>query len=90
MEEKEIFTEVYIIIQNMEESIRNKIPKEIQEEIRKNINLNSIKLVQKLDVLEISDEAKGYISVLYTEYICNSEEKEKWDKIDNLIQGKIE
>lgn len=79
------YTEVYYAINNFSDELKSKVPKEF-------INFISNKMDLKYTPVdsEISEEAKAILSVVYSEYLCTSEEKHAWDELDNLFKKQDE
>lgn len=77
-------SEVYYIINYMENNTSKLIPIEVYEEIKNNMN-KDYKITKK-DILEknISETARACLSVIYTEYLCTEEERKKWNELDKL------
>lgn len=83
-------TELYFVIENMEQNLKDKIPNSIKNAIKKRINVNSLRYIVGLDLERLSDKTKAYLSFIYTEYLCEDEdEKEKWKELDNLYLKKL-
>lgn len=99
---RDAFSEVYVILQQMEKENLNKIPKKFLECIIKNRNINyepiltsDKKLIDNTSVLK--RETKIILAIMYRNYFCSPEErkikekeyKEELDKIynyDNLFK----
>ena len=81
---EECLYEVNYIIDNIEEEMKTKIPLSIREEIKKQMSKETYMYVIDFEKEGFSDEAIAYLSVLYSEYICSKEEKEKWNKFDKI------
>lgn len=79
------YTEVFYMINNFEENIKSKIPNEFMDFLRSKMNLKYV----PIDDNSISEEAKAILSVVYSEYICSDEEKDKWDDLDELYLKSI-
>lgn len=74
---KNAYAQVYYIINEMSEELRNKIP----EEIRNNIDVRRNKeykcdINEDIENMELLEDTKKLLSVLYTDYIASKEEKE--------------
>ena len=85
--------EVYVVLNNIDEEIKNKIPKEMLELIEDNMDKNyDFKLDENVRLSEqkFMDETLGLISVLYSKYICDEEEKKKWNEYDKFVYNKNE
>ena len=80
MEEYEkSFTEVYYIINQMDDSLKKKIPKQVIETIFDKMDKGYIPLGN-----ELSEEGKALLSVIYSEYLCTDQEKKRWDELDSM------
>lgn len=77
------------IVKRFDESIKNKIPNDFYEIIDYS-KKSDYKFVYKENVplfeQELLPETKAILSILYSDYLCSKEEKEKWDKYDNFEQ----
>ena len=83
-------TELYFVIENMEQSLIDKIPNSIKEAVKRRINVNSLRYIVGLDLERLSDKTKAYLSYIYTEYLCEDEdEKIKWKELDDLYLEKL-
>ncbi len=76
--------ELNYIIEHMTEELRNKIPLEIREEIKKRMSKEAYMLIKDYKESTFSEDTKIYLSVLYSEFICSS--SEKWKNFDDLFQ----
>lgn len=83
---EECLYEINYIIDNMESSLKNKIPTYIRREIKNKMSKEPYMLIKNYDEDDFSEETKAYLSVLYTEYICSEKDKEKWDEFDNILE----
>ncbi len=89
---KKAFSEVYSIIDILEENLKNRIPNEIINMIMFNMDENFIFKYDKkktIDKQNISNEAKSIIAFLYKKYICSEEEKGKWQEYDKFKAERI-
>lgn len=75
--------ELNYIIENMTEELRNKIPIEIREEIKKRMSDEPYMLIKDYEECSFSEETKIYLSVLYSEFICSN--SKKWNDFDELF-----
>ena len=90
MDFEDDLTELYLVIENMEQSLKDKIPDFVKCAIKRNVNFNSLRYIVGLDLERISDKTKAYLSYIYTEYLCEDEdEKIKWKELDNLYLEKL-
>lgn len=79
--------EVYVILNYIDEEEKNKIPKEMLELIKENMDKEyNFKIDKNLKISEqkLLNETKGLISVLYSRYICSEEERKKWKEFDKF------
>lgn len=82
---KRAFKELSEIINNMDYALQSKIPENVRENILKNADKNyyfKYDCTCALYEQKFMDETKALLSILYTEYLCSSEEKEKWNEYD--------
>ena len=75
------YTEVYYAINNFEDNLKTKIPEEVLDFFRNRMDLKYTPVDS-----EMSEEAKSILSVVYSEYLCSSEEKLKWDELDEVFK----
>lgn len=78
-------TEVYFIINRLEDNLKSKIPNEVINGIKEKMDRSFIP-----DSSNISKEANAILSVVYSEYLCTDSEKKKWDEIDEIYKESIE
>lgn len=83
---EDVLSEVYYTIKYSEDDVKTKIPQFIMDEIRNNMNIYYD--VNKQAILDgkISEDAKAFISVIYTEYLCTTEEKKNWNELDKKFK----
>lgn len=85
------YAEVYTILQHLDKSKYNKIPKEIIEAIEKNRNLNyQFEYLSDLNEMEdrLQIESKAILLNIFRDYLANSYQKEKiikWQNEDRQI-----
>ena len=72
-------TEVYYIINKLQQDLKEKIPKDLIETIRERMDKEYIPIGNN-----ISDIASAMLSVIYSDYICEGQEKLEWKKFDNF------
>lgn len=85
--------EVYVILNNIDEEEKNKIPKETLELIEENMDKQyDFKIDKNVKISEqkLLNETKGLISVLYSKYICSEEERNKWKEFDKYVENQKE
>ena len=90
MDFDEDLTELYFVIENMEQSLKDKIPDYVKYAIKKNVNINSLRYMIGLDLNRISEKTKAYLSYIYTEFLCEDEEEiAKWNELDKIYLEKF-
>ena len=82
--DRRALTEVYSIIKNLEESNLKKIPQNIVDAIRYNMDLKYEVDYSKLNNNELLDDTKKILSVLYIDYLASYEERDVIYKMENL------
>jgi len=87
------YTEVYTILQDLDEEEYNKIPPEVIKAIKENRNLeydfeldNDLKLKEQ----SLLPQTKAILFNLFRDYIATPEQKEKIIKMQNEERAKIE
>ena len=87
------YTEVYIILKDLNEEESNKIPSEVIKAIDENRNKEYIfELNDELKLKEhtLLPETKAILFNLFRDYLATSEQKEKIIKMQNEERDKIE
>lgn len=72
--------EVYVILENTDEDIKNKIPKKFTDFIKENMDVNHKFVLQQGKELVNQDlllETKQILALIYRDYICTQEERKK-------------
>lgn len=90
---KEVCSEVYDIIQHMEINLCDKIPNSFINLIKKNIDGNyliRIDYSKKIYEQNLQKGTRVILSLIYRDYLCSAEEKEKIIKKDNDELKKIQ
>ena len=82
--DRRALTEVYSIIKNLEESNFKKIPQNIVDAIRYNMDLKYKVDCSKINNNELLDDTKKILSVLYIDYLASYEERDVIYKMENL------
>ncbi len=88
---KKAFSEVYDVINHMEEDMRNKIPTEFINFIKENRDLSyNIKIDYSQGIVNqnLIHETKVLLSLIYRDYICDEEKKKILIEQDNKILNK--
>lgn len=83
------FVELKEIMKYFDDEIKNKIPNDLKKSIE-NVSKNEYQFIydKHLPLYEqnILPETKALLSILYSDYLCSQEEKEKWDEYDKFEQ----
>ena len=83
------FVELKEIMEYFDNEIKNKIPNDLKKSIEK-VSKNEYQFIydKQLPLYEqnILPETKALLSILYSDYLCSQEEKEKWDEYDKVEQ----
>lgn len=80
LEYKKALFEVYTILENTEEEIRNKIPEKFIKFIKENMDANyNFKLQYGKGLAEqnLMEETKQILALIYRDYICTNEERKE-------------
>ncbi len=70
--------EVYIIITYMSEELQSKIPDNVKEVLIENMDKNyffEYNMKLSLDEQNLMPETRGLLSIIYSNYICNEEDR---------------
>lgn len=81
-----ICIETLNVIKRLDIEMQNKIPKEIKNMLYNNIeekNKNNLD-ISIYDLDNLMEETKGILSILWSNYLCSEEEKEKWKEYDEF------
>ena len=84
---KKALAELYVINTYMKQEVKDKIPEELKLSINRNKDKNysfEYDITLTLDKQNLLLETKALLSVIYTEYLCSTEEKSKWDEYDRF------
>lgn len=90
---RQAFSEVYDIVNHLEETLHNKIPKkfiELIQENKDNIYIPKIDYSKSINEQNLLKDTRIILSLIYRDYICSSEEREELTKIDSIELKKIE
>lgn len=77
---RQALSEVYIILKNTDEEIRNKIPDKFIEFIKNNMDNNhkfEIELGKELVEQNLMLETKQILALIYRDYICEEKERKE-------------
>lgn len=81
-----ICIETLNVIKRLDIEMQNKIPKEIKNMLYNNIeekNKNNLD-ISIYDLENLMEETKGILSILWSNYLCSEEEREKWKEYDEF------
>lgn len=81
-----ICIEILNVIKRLDIEMQNKIPKEIKNMLYNNIeekNKNNLD-ISIYDLDNLMEETKGILSILWSNYLCSEEEREKWKEYDEF------
>lgn len=83
MIDNRVFSEVYIILNQLEEESLKKIPEEILNKIKENatIEIDYIEENKPLEELKLMNETKEFLAVISYNYFCDEEERKKWNDV---------
>ena len=84
------YAEVNYIINKMSKELRNKIPNDFIEFIEKNGNTENQIDVTDIDELDLNDDTKKILSLIYTDYIAPEEERRIIKNKEKIIEQKRE
>ena len=82
---KKGYTELNYIINNMEQSLREKIPDEFIKIVKSKMDLNykpNIDISESYINQKYMPETKALLSILFSDYIGDEKMKEKWREFD--------
>lgn len=84
------YTEVNFIINEMDSELSNKIPKNIKEMIREKMDKNYEFYIEdnEWEEKDLLEDTEKILSVLYTDYIANDEEKKLILNKEKIIKQK--
>ena len=81
------FVELKEIMKYFDDEIKNKIPNDLKKSIE-NVSKNEYQFIydKQLPLYEqnILPETKALLSILYSDYLCSQEEREKWKEYDEF------
>ena len=90
---KKIYRELYEVIDILSENEKDKISKEVIENIKQNMdNEYSFKIDKNNSLLEqnLLPQTQAMLIKLYEKYLCSEEEKEKWNLYDKMCYVKVQ
>lgn len=92
MIDAKVFSEVYVILNQLEEKSLKKIPEKIFNQIKENakIDVDYIDKNVPLEELNIMSETKEFLAIISYYYFCDEEERQKWDEVLNENERKYQ
>ncbi|MBO4293655.1 MAG: hypothetical protein J5881_04655 [Clostridia bacterium] len=81
------FSQLSEIIKNMKKELKEKIPEDLIEAIEKAKDKNYIYKYKPgipLNQQDLLPETKSLLSVLYSDYLCDEDERKKWKEYDRF------
>lgn len=87
--DKKSLTELNYIINNMSEGLYKKIPKEMIQYIKENMDneyILNIDITKKVSEQEFLPQTKAWLSLIMSEYLVDDFNKEKWRKFDGKYE----
>lgn len=92
MIDTKVFSEVYVILSQLEEKSLKKIPEKIFNRIKENAKLE-VDYIDKnvpLEEINLMDETREFLAIISYYYFCDEEERQKWDEILNENERKYQ
>lgn len=88
MLDKKAYTEVFYIINEMSDEMKNKIPKDVIDNIKRKMDNDYKFNIENNDFenVELLEDTEKILSVLYTDYLSTDEEKELILNMENLLK----
>ena len=88
---KKIYRELYEVIDILSENEKDKISKEVIENIKQNMD-NEYSFDKNNSLLEqnLLPQTQAMLIKLYEKYLCSEEEKEKWNLYDKMCYVKVQ
>lgn len=89
---RKAFKEVYMILKSVGKEIQDKIPTSFMNFIEENMDKNYFFMLDDVIPLEeqlFMDETLGIISLIWRDYLCTNEEKEKIRKQDKKTRNQF-
>lgn len=89
-ENKKAISEVYAILNQLNETSLKKIPLALLQKLKDNsdYDVSYIKPEIPLDQLELEPETKDILAVISYKCFCDAEEKKKWSQV--LIENELQ
>ena len=90
---KQAFKETYVVLNTLDRKSLNKIPIDLINLIKNNMDTEynfKVDYSKNLTEQDFSNTTLGIISIIYSKYLCSEEEKKKWETYDNFVLIKNE
>lgn len=90
---KQAFKETYVVLNTLDRKSLNKIPIDLINLIKNNMDTEynfKVDYSKNLTEQDFSNTTLGIISIIYSKYLCSEEEKKKWETYDNFVLEKQE
>lgn len=86
------FSEVYVILNQLDEESLKKIPEKIFNQIKENakIEVDYIGKNIPLEEINLMEETREFLAIISYYYFCDDEERKKWDEILNENERKYQ
>lgn len=86
------FSEVYVILNQLDEESLKKIPEKIFNQIKENakIEVDYIGKNIPLEEINLMEETREFLAIISYYYFCDEEERKKWDEILNENERKYQ
>ena len=86
------FSEVYVILNQLDEESLKKIPEKIFNQIKENakIEVDYIDKNKPLEEINLMEETREFLAIISYYYFCDDEERQKWDEILNENERKYQ
>lgn len=92
MIDAKVFSEVYVILNQLEEKSLKKIPEKVFNQIKENAKFD-VDYIDKnvpLEEVNLMSETKEFLAIISYYYFCDEEERQKWDEILNENERKYQ
>lgn len=87
-----VFSEVYVILNQLDEKSLKKIPEKIFNQIKENakVEVDYIDKNIPLEEINLMEETREFLAIISYYYFCDEEERQKWDEILNKNERKYQ
>lgn len=87
-----VFSEVYVILNQLDEKSLKKIPEKIFNQIKENakVEVDYIDKNIPLEEINLMEETREFLAIISYYYFCDEEERQKWDEILNENERKYQ